>query len=95
MDGRSRGIYHSRLLLQTMLSLTKHAGGSPVQPQLIRERVQLELHEHIAYVTLSRPEKYNGLDFAMMEALVEAVYARPSPATPRDARRPGAGRVSL
>ena len=43
-----------------------------MQPQLIRERVQLELHEHIAYVTLSRPEKYNGLDFAMMEALVEA-----------------------
>lgn len=43
-----------------------------MQPQLIRERVHLEQRGQIAYVTLSRAEKYNGLDFAMMEALVEA-----------------------
>lgn len=38
---------------------------------LIHDRVKLEKKDGIAYVTLSRPDKYNGLDFPMMEGLVE------------------------
>lgn len=40
-----------------------------------RNRVTLETHDHIAYVTLDRADKYNGLDFAMMEGLVDAANA--------------------
>lgn len=32
-----------------------------------QNRVTLEKKNDIAYVTLSRADKYNGLDFAMME----------------------------
>lgn len=34
------------------------------------ERVRLEVREHIAYVTMNRPDKMNGLDFPMFDALV-------------------------
>lgn len=40
-----------------------------------QNRVTLEKKGHIAYVTLSRAEKYNGLDFPMMDGLVEAANA--------------------
>lgn len=36
------------------------------------ERVTLETRGGIAYVTMTRPDKLNGLDFAMFEALVDA-----------------------
>ncbi|MFP4336124.1 MAG: crotonase/enoyl-CoA hydratase family protein [Wenzhouxiangella sp.] len=39
----------------------------------IRDRVRIESRQHIAVVTLERPDKYNGLDMAMMLALGEAV----------------------
>lgn len=39
--------------------------------ETINERVTLELKGELAFVTLARAEKRNGLDFAMMEALVE------------------------
>lgn len=35
------------------------------------DRVRLEVRDEIAYVTLTRGEKYNGLDWPMMEALVD------------------------
>lgn len=38
----------------------------------IRDRVALDFRGHWALVTLSRPEKYNGLDLDMMHGLVEA-----------------------
>jgi len=33
------------------------------------DRVTLEIEDEIAYVTLNRPEKYNGLDMAMFDAI--------------------------
>lgn len=38
--------------------------------ELIKDRVRLDREGDIAVVTLARPEKRNGLDLAMMEALV-------------------------
>jgi enoyl-CoA hydratase/carnithine racemase len=38
----------------------------------IRERVRIELDDNVATVVLDRPDKRNGLDMAMFEALVEA-----------------------
>ena len=40
--------------------------------QLIGERVRVELSDHVATVTLSRPDKHNALDQAMFEAIVSA-----------------------
>jgi enoyl-CoA hydratase/carnithine racemase len=40
--------------------------------QLIEERVQVAVRDHIATVTLSRPDKHNALDQAMFEAIVLA-----------------------
>lgn len=37
----------------------------------IRDRVTVRFDQHIAWVALSRPDKYNALDFDMMHALVE------------------------
>jgi enoyl-CoA hydratase/carnithine racemase len=36
------------------------------------ERVRVEVSDHVATVTLARPEKHNALDQAMFEAIVEA-----------------------
>jgi enoyl-CoA hydratase/carnithine racemase len=36
------------------------------------DRVLLDVRDGVAYVTLNRPAKYNGLDLAMLRALVEA-----------------------
>lgn len=33
-------------------------------------RVQLEVRDHIAYVTLNRPDKHNGLDEEMMKVII-------------------------
>jgi enoyl-CoA hydratase/carnithine racemase len=38
----------------------------------VTERVRVELRDQVAHVTLSRPEKYNGLDFDMFVGLVSA-----------------------
>lgn len=40
--------------------------------KLIKQRVRVASKDAIAYVTLERADKRNGLDFAMMEALVDA-----------------------
>lgn len=40
-----------------------------------KNRVTLEKKDAIAYVTLSRADKFNGLDFDMMEGLIEASRA--------------------
>jgi len=40
--------------------------------QLTAERVAIEVSDHIATVTLSRPDKHNALDQAMFEAIVAA-----------------------
>ena len=39
----------------------------------IQERVQIKRDGHVAEVRLSRPEKHNALDFAMFEALGNAI----------------------
>jgi enoyl-CoA hydratase/carnithine racemase len=36
------------------------------------ERVLVDVRDQVAYVTLNRPEKYNGLDFPMFHGLVAA-----------------------
>jgi enoyl-CoA hydratase/carnithine racemase len=36
------------------------------------ERVRIEVSDHVAMVTLSRPEKHNALDLAMFEGITEA-----------------------
>jgi enoyl-CoA hydratase/carnithine racemase len=40
--------------------------------QLIEQRVRVSVSDHVATVTLSRPEKHNALDPAMFEAIVAA-----------------------
>jgi enoyl-CoA hydratase/carnithine racemase len=39
---------------------------------MAQERVRVQVRDHIATVTLTRPEKHNALDPAMFEAIVEA-----------------------
>jgi enoyl-CoA hydratase/carnithine racemase len=39
---------------------------------MMEDRVRVELRDHVATVTLARPEKHNALDPAMFEAIVEA-----------------------
>ena len=36
------------------------------------ERVRIEIEDHVALVTLTRPEKHNALDLAMFEAIIAA-----------------------
>jgi len=36
------------------------------------DRVTVEIEDHVAEVTLNRPEKHNAVDLAMFEALIEA-----------------------
>jgi len=38
----------------------------------LEQRVKVEIADHIATVTLTRPEKHNALDMAMFEAIIEA-----------------------
>lgn len=38
----------------------------------LRDRVSIDFDDHLAVVSLNRPEKYNALDLPMMQALVEA-----------------------
>ena len=40
--------------------------------EMLRNRVTVEFREHLAVVSLSRAEKYNGLDLDMMYALIDA-----------------------
>jgi len=37
----------------------------------VTDRVLLDVRDEVAYVTLNRPDKYNGLDMAMFRALVD------------------------
>src|SRR6478609_7599370 len=52
-----------------------------------RERVAIEISDHVATVTLTRPEKHNALDVAMFEAI--------SAAAERVAGEPGVRAVVL
>lgn len=38
----------------------------------IRDRISIDFRDHVAVVSLSRPAKYNGMDFEMMSALLIA-----------------------
>ncbi|MDE0853094.1 MAG: enoyl-CoA hydratase-related protein, partial [Nevskia sp.] len=40
--------------------------------KLLHGRVRLEIRDGIAWVRLSRPDKYNGLDWDMLRGLVAA-----------------------
>lgn len=44
---------------------------SPTQ-QLLHERIQLSIAEHVAEVRMLRPDHHNGLDWAMIDGLLEA-----------------------
>ena len=35
------------------------------------DRVELEIKGPVAYVRLNRPEKHNGMDFALLKAVVK------------------------
>ena len=41
------------------------------------DRVAVKIENHVAEVTLNRAEKHNAVDFAMFEALTEAVTLEP------------------
>ncbi len=47
-------------------------GDETREVKRIRDRVAIESRQQVMLVTLSRPDKYNGLDLDMMHALVEA-----------------------
>ena len=40
--------------------------------ETLRNRVTVEFRQHLAVVSLSREDKYNGLDLDMMYALIDA-----------------------
>lgn len=40
--------------------------------KLFKNRVRVDIRDEVAYASLARPEKYNGLDLDMLEGLVEA-----------------------
>ncbi|ASK34941.1 crotonase/enoyl-CoA hydratase family protein [Alloalcanivorax mobilis] len=46
-----------------------------MKPQTARDRVTLSIEDHIATVTLNRPDKYNGLDLETLQALVRTAKA--------------------
>ena len=39
------------------------------------DRVETEVREGIAYVRLARPDKHNGMDFAMLQAVIDACHS--------------------
>ncbi len=39
---------------------------------MVEQRVRVEVREHVATVTLARPEKHNALDLAMFEGIIAA-----------------------
>jgi enoyl-CoA hydratase/carnithine racemase len=57
------------------------------------ERVLVEIRDQIAYVTLNRPEKLNGLDMPMFRALVDAGRALKKDKSVRAVIISGAGRA--
>ena len=40
---------------------------------MTEERVRVEVSDHVALVTLARPDKHNALDVAMFEAITAAL----------------------
>jgi enoyl-CoA hydratase/carnithine racemase len=56
----------------TSLTDTLRAGQQPPREPEMTDRVRVEIENHIAEVTLNRPEKHNAVDLAMFEALTEA-----------------------
>jgi enoyl-CoA hydratase/carnithine racemase len=55
------------------------------------DRVKVEIENHIAEVTLNRPEKHNAVDLAMFEALIEAGESLARDSSVRVATIQGAG----
>jgi enoyl-CoA hydratase/carnithine racemase len=53
-----------------MSEIQASSGGGPVTA--IEERVRVELDEHVAEVTLARPDKHNALDLPMFEGIIAA-----------------------
>ena len=43
-----------------------------LQEQVMSDRVTVEIGNHVAEVTLNRPQKHNAVDLAMIEALIDA-----------------------
>jgi enoyl-CoA hydratase/carnithine racemase len=57
------------------------------------ERVLVDIRDQVAYVTLNRPEKYNGLDFPMFHGLVAAAGRVAADRTVRAVVLSGAGKA--
>src|SRR4051794_41119562 len=57
------------------------------------ERVLVDIRDQVAYVTLNRPEKYNGLDFPMFYGLVAAAGRVAADRTVRAVVLSGAGKA--
>ena len=55
-----------------MESATANAGNAG-DPAAVAERVSVEIADHVAEVRLTRPDKHNGLDYPMFEAINAAV----------------------
>lgn len=47
----------------------------PMFTRRFRDRVQLQIHEGVAQVRLDRPDKHNGMDLPMLQAVIEACRA--------------------
>jgi len=60
----------------------------------VTDRVLLDVRDEVAYVTLNRPDKYNGLDMAMFRALVDTAATVAADDSVRVAILSGAGKAA-
>ena len=51
------------------------ARRNSLDPTVSEEHVRIEVADHVAVVTLARPDKHNALDVAMLEAIAGGVRA--------------------
>ena len=50
--------------------MAEQPAAAVAEPALVLERVRVEVEDHVALVTLTRPDKHNALDLAMFEAII-------------------------
>jgi enoyl-CoA hydratase/carnithine racemase len=55
-----------------MTRMRPSGGTGGIIPGMSEERVRIDVREHVATVTLARPEKHNALDLPMFEAIAAA-----------------------
>src|SRR5579884_2800208 len=52
--------------------MAEQPAAAVAEPALVLERVRVEVEDHVALVTLTRPDKHNALDLALFEAIIGA-----------------------